>query len=310
MELPITVAATEVDIDRAIDALKIAVSAGLLTVTEFEDRLNAVYASASRTELDAIVGSLPRSNPHPPRWEARAAAGIACLIAVAAVSIVVVGWLARSPRSIQGAPTQTIAGAAPLSPEVSQAVLAAECGRTVPLSQMQTAWLNKPAAFALPSADIANKCVATAGLSASRTQSSDHIYIHLDLSLESGPIVIPAGLGVEPVTKAKTQIYTDNSQGVVTVAAGGTYTLSQLFREWGHPLTSQAIGNLRLLPDFPVLWFVNGKPVANANAIVLRSGEEIEGFEDLRGSTINPTKRYAFPPGYRPKKPSSPASQV
>jgi hypothetical protein len=236
--------------------------------------------------------------------------GIGCLVLLASASIAAIGWHARTPRSTQSAPPATIVGAMPVPPDVSQAVLRAECVRSVPLSQMQTAWLNKPVAFALPSAKDASKCVTTAGLSASHSRATGSIYVHIDLNLESGPVIIPTGLGVEPGSKAKAQIYTDNDQGVVTVAARGTYTLGQLFREWGHPLTSQAIGNLRLLPDFPVRWFVNGKPITNPNAIVLRSGEEIEGFEDLRGSAISPTKSYAFPPGYRPKKPASPGVQA
>jgi hypothetical protein len=53
-----------------------------------------------------------------------------------------------------------------------------------------------------------------------------------------------------------------------------------------------------LLPDFPISWFVNGKPVHDGTRILLRNHEEIQGFEDLRGSHINPTAHYDFPPGY------------
>jgi hypothetical protein len=151
-------------------------------------------------------------------------------------------------------------------------------------------------ALALPTGADVKSCASVAGLTSTKAQTTT-IHVHLDLQLASNTVTVPSGLGVDPASGARTQIVTDNDQGVVTVAQGGSYRLGQLFAEWGHPLTTAAIGNLRMLPDFPVSWFVNGKPVSDGASIPLRNHEEIEGFEDLRGSDIAPTAHYDFPPG-------------
>jgi Domain of unknown function (DUF1707) len=313
MDVPSLLSPTAIERDRVVDAMKAAVSDGRLTVPEFEVRLNAVYSVSSHADLDAVLHSFPPPGPpqaHLPVWMTAAAVlGVVGILLAAAVGIAALHH--RTPDRTLVPPISAPALTTPNAPSNNDdsggstntvgpphaAVIRASCMKSVPLSAMRTAWLNLPVRLATPSAANAASCFAVAGLSTTAPHSGA-IHVHVDFNMMGGVVVLPRGIGVDPANGARTQIYTDNNQGVVTVDANGTYTLGQLFYEWGHPLTSQAIGNLRLLPDDPVYWFVNGKHVTNAAAIPLRNHEEIEGFEDLRGAKINPTSSYAFPPGY------------
>jgi hypothetical protein len=299
MEAPLALAPTVLERDRVVEALKLAVSGGRLTLDEFQARLDAAFAAQTRAELEAIRRSVPA--PDAPSVSQRHWA-VLILIALLFVGLAGVIVLVRSQDSSLTGPRRadkTINE--PIQPAASgniPTVQRARCRRAIPFSQMQSALLNQPVALALPSAGEAKNCFAVAGLSTRDTNRTGDINVHLDLNLMSGGVTIPSGIGIDPGSKAKTQIYTNNDQGVVTIARGGNFTLGQLFLEWGHPLGTESIGNLLMLPDFPLYWFVNGKPVSNGSTIKLRNHDEIECFEDLRGSPIDPIAHYAFPPGY------------
>jgi Domain of unknown function (DUF1707) len=299
MDAPLVFGPTVAERERVVEVCKAAVSDGRLTVEEFETRLDAVYAAQSRAQLEQIVASVPAPgsagvNRH--KWVAL------ILVAWLIIAVVGVAALVREQRTISadpnGAHLVTSRGAQPLVPGSETTELPAQCLRSIPFSDSRTALLNRPVALGLPASSEFPKCAAAADLSASSAGPHLAIHVHLDVVLESNTVTVPTGLGVDSASGDRTQIFTDNDQGVVTVDANGSYTLGQLFTEWGHPLTTAAIGNLRMMPDFPVYWFVNGKRVGQAASIRLHNHDEIQGFEDLRGAKIKPTKRYAFPPGY------------
>jgi hypothetical protein len=282
---------TNAEREHVVDLLKSAVSDARLTVDEFQSRLDATYAVASRAELDEIVASVPLVDlPSSPRHRWVAVLLVACL----GIGVGVGGLVVTERRDSRHGPQIQ---AQQVVPRTSIKDLPAQCQPVTPFPDMQTAVLNQPVALALPDGPDVQRCASVAGLTSTKAQTNT-IHVHLDLELMSNTVPVPNGLGVDPASGARTQIFTDNDQGVVTVAQGGRYRLGQLFAEWGHPLTPAAIGNLRLLPDFPVSWFVNGKPVSDGAGIRLRNHEEIQGVEDLRGSDIEPTSHYAFPPGY------------
>ena len=93
------IAPTRVERDRTVDRLRDAVSAGLLTVEEFEERLDAAYAADTRSELDSLIANLPPPKTDPARRTTRRIWGILAGTAVAAVAVVVFAIVEVSPPS-------------------------------------------------------------------------------------------------------------------------------------------------------------------------------------------------------------------
>jgi hypothetical protein len=100
-----------------------------------------------------------------------------------------------------------------------------------------------------------------------------HIHQHLDVWVNGKKVTVPAGIGIYDDSYL-TELHVHDTSGVIHVESPhvSTFTLGQLFGEWGVKLTSTCIGrycgNLQ--------WWVNGeKMTGDPAALELESHQEI-----------------------------------
>lgn len=318
------------DYDYAARALRDAVSAGAIQWDEFERMLDQAYGAATLAELRALTGSLriplrrEVDGPRRPRFglvglvtSVLSVAGVLIFFAVGAhpatknpspVPAAPTISTVRAPRAAvsttAAAPVVTtsqtptglpVASNTPLAPGQTAAV-PAQCVTTVPYEQTQPICLDEVYQSLLP-ADPA-PCIAIAGLELqARSSAASYGHVHIDLDLQGGQAVVPAGTG--SASGKVTGIFTQSGTGIVWFSKGHQYTLGQLFLEWGQPVTATGqIGSMRADFGHPVTWFVNGAAVREPAKVVLHNHDEIQAFQDLAGARIAPTSSFACPPGY------------
>jgi hypothetical protein len=129
--------------------------------------------------------------------------------------------------------------------------------------------------------------------------------VHVELFAANRVVIVPAGLGTLPprttlsgrITSARCygDVVTLEPTGLVLVRQGAHTALSELFRDWGQPLTPVRLGPFSASPSKPVLVFVDGRrwrrspgavPLARHAVIVLEVGPY-----------VRPHVSYRFPPG-------------
>jgi hypothetical protein len=93
------VAPTRAERDRIVDQLRDAVSAGFLTVDEFEERLDAAYASGTHSELDSLIANLPQPKAAPEKRMTRRKWGILAGTAAAVVAFTAFAIVEVAPPS-------------------------------------------------------------------------------------------------------------------------------------------------------------------------------------------------------------------
>lgn len=298
---------TTAERDQAANWLKNAVSDGRLTLEEFNQRLDTVYAAKSSAEIHAVLAHvtppLTRNRKH--FLGPLIAVGVAAAALLFAGAVAAIGDAAHSATEGRdcgcGSPLSYLTNQNDGGQQASTSFGAPDpvtCTRSVPFSAMETATLNGPFWLPLPNRRQAQRCFAVAHLATSARPSKATLHVHLELQFMSGAVQVPRGLGVDPATHAHTAMYTDNDQGVVTVESTRSHTLGQLFEEWGHPLTRNSVGHMRMLDGYPMHWYVNGAPVLQPASLVLHNHDQIECFQDMRGAPINPDSSYDFPAGY------------
>ncbi|HST24421.1 MAG TPA: hypothetical protein VLJ76_00370 [Gaiellaceae bacterium] len=112
-------------------------------------------------------------------------------------------------------------------------------------------------------------------------QLAFHIHQHLDLFVNGKRVTVPQYVGIQINSQAQTatfaELHTHLTDGVIhnESARNVRFTLAQFFAVWGVRLTSKCVGSFKGSCDNLHAW-LNGKPVANPAAIVLKSHEEIE----------------------------------
>lgn len=108
--------------------------------------------------------------------------------------------------------------------------------------------------------------VGAAGLRAAPSEGTvQHFHVHLDLLVDDRPVTVPANVGIDVVQQAYSEIHTHAETGVVHVEAASadtTFTLGQLFVEWGVRLDRAHLGGLEV-GDGHRLWaYVDGRPLS------------------------------------------------
>jgi hypothetical protein len=108
---------------------------------------------------------------------------------------------------------------------------------SVPSAQMRFEDLTRPAVFPAP-ADVAGNVRASGLLLLSGSNIQYHFHAHLSVWLMSGPVVVPSGLGIDPISGAMSVVHTHTSSGLIHIESEGypNFTLGQFFTEWGQPL--------------------------------------------------------------------------
>jgi hypothetical protein len=123
---------------------------------------------------------------------------------------------------------------------------------------------------------------------------AEHIHAHLDLYVKGKRIQVPANIGIDFQQQFITELHTHDATGVIHIESPKvtTFSLGQLFGEWGVKLTSRCVGPY----CGSVRWWVNGKAKhGDPAAHVLRAHEEIVVAEGAPPFVV--PKVYAFPPG-------------
>jgi hypothetical protein len=123
---------------------------------------------------------------------------------------------------------------------------------------------------------------------------AEHIHAHLDLYVKGRRIQVPADIGIDVRQQFITELHTHDTTGVIHIESPvvTTFSLGQLFGEWGVKLTSRCVGPY----CGAVHWWVNGKAKhGDPAAHVLRAHEEIVVAEGAAPFVV--PKTYAFPLG-------------
>ncbi len=82
--------------------------------------------------------------------------------------------------------------------------------------------------------------IIAAGITADASeQLASHTHTHLDVFYDGVPVEVPGGIGIDPNGKYISPLHTHSTSGVIHMeaAASRTFTLGQIFQEWGVSLT-------------------------------------------------------------------------
>jgi len=94
-----------------------------------------------------------------------------------------------------------------------------------------------------------------------------HTHQHLTISVDGEPVQVPANLGVDPAAGTMSALHTHDTSGIVHVESPKvtTFTLGQLFTEWGVALGTNRVGGyVDGRDDRHVAVFVDGKQTTTA----------------------------------------------
>lgn len=106
---------------------------------------------------------------------------------------------------------------------------------------------------------------ASAGLDLGPMGTAEHYHPRLRIIIDGKDVPIPANIGVDPTTGAMSAVHTHETDGTIHIeadTAGETFTLGQLFTQWGVTLTPTQIGGVRAKAGQQMNVTSNGMPVA------------------------------------------------
>lgn len=122
--------------------------------------------------------------------------------------------------------------------------------------------------------------VAAAGLDLGPMGTAEHYHPHLTITVDGQPVPVPPNIGVDPNTGAMSAVHTHEGDGTIHIEAhtvGETFTLGQLFTQWGVALTPTQVGGVKAKAGEKVTVTTNGTPVAGDPAdLRLEPDQQIE----------------------------------
>jgi hypothetical protein len=127
-----------------------------------------------------------------------------------------------------------------------------------------------------------------------------HYHAHLDVIVDDQHITVPAGLGIDNTRRAISPLHTHDTSGIVHIESGQEipFTLSQLFTEWGQPLTTHQVGPKTISANEALHVYRNGKPIpGDPAALKFQARDEIAIWAGPTGATPDPPNTYEFPAG-------------
>jgi hypothetical protein len=147
--------------------------------------------------------------------------------------------------------------------------------------------------------------IAAAGLHAQSTEALQvHYHAHVDIIDDNVAVEVPPYIGFliqGGQAVGLTPLHTHDGSGIVHIesAADVSFTLGQVFTEWGVRLTSNQIGGLITGNGMVLRVYVDGVPFTGDPAtVVLRPHEEIAFWFGAASATPRVPGDYQFPPGY------------
>jgi hypothetical protein len=105
-----------------------------------------------------------------------------------------------------------------------------------------------------------------------------HIHQHLDILVNSKPVIVAAGIGINPVARFISPLHTHDVSGVIHVESDvmRDFTLGQFFDVWGVRLSKDCVGGYCAKGTDTLRVFVNGKSISgDPRNLVLREHQEI-----------------------------------
>jgi hypothetical protein len=127
---------------------------------------------------------------------------------------------------------------------------------------------------------------------------AQHIHQHLDLYINGKKTTVPPDIGIDVVNGFITELHVHEGEaGTIHVESPDQrdFTLGEFFAVWGVKLTKNCIGMYCGTTAKPVKWYVNGKPIADPENLLLRSHQEIVGVYGKPPAKI--PKSFKFPEG-------------
>ena len=104
-----------------------------------------------------------------------------------------------------------------------------------------------------------------------------HIHAMLHIYKDGLLIPVPADIGIDTSKNVETSLHTHDVTGVIHMEAPHRvpFTLGDFFKVWGVKLGPEQVGNLHGSGGNALHFYVNGKPLANPAAYLLRRGDSI-----------------------------------
>ncbi|MEV7970896.1 hypothetical protein AB0O34_33625 [Sphaerisporangium sp. NPDC088356] len=142
--------------------------------------------------------------------------------------------------------------------------------------------------------------VLAAGLKFGPMGMAEHYHSHLDVYVDGKPVSVAADIGIDPGSEEMAAVHTHDTRGVIhieTDVKGQTYTLGQIFTEWGVTLNATQIGTLKAGNGKTLTTYVNGQKLdGDPAAIVLKPHLQIALVYGKPGSSFTPPATYRFKP--------------
>jgi hypothetical protein len=158
-----------------------------------------------------------------------------------------------------------------------------------------------PAPWAANTADLAQRLQAIGVPPLSPMEGTAvHIHQHLDLYVDGGKVVVPAGIGIDPAV-GYAPLHTHDPSGVVHVESPTvrTYTLGQFFAVWGVRFTPSCLGGDCAGGGRQLRVFVDGRAYqGDPTTLVLAAHQELVVAFGTAAQLPTPVpSSYQFPPG-------------
>jgi hypothetical protein len=99
-----------------------------------------------------------------------------------------------------------------------------------------------------PAPTDASALIASAGLDLGPMGTAEHYHPHLRIIIGDQEVPVPSNIGVDQTTGAMSAVHTHEADGTIHVEAdteGDTFTLGQVFTQWGVQLTPTQIGGVK-----------------------------------------------------------------
>ena len=154
--------------------------------------------------------------------------------------------------------------------------------------------------------------VAKAGLTLTPEETlTVHYHAHLDVIVDGSPVEVPAGLGInvgpngalpEHGSRGIAPLHTHDTSGILHIEAAknDTFTLGQVFTEWGVALSAGHVGAYATgdSGDRTVDVYVNGQRyTGDPNQLVIKAHEEIAVIATSAAHKAPIPRTYHFPEG-------------
>jgi hypothetical protein len=104
-----------------------------------------------------------------------------------------------------------------------------------------------------------------------------HIHPKLAVYVRGERIEVPANIGIDPARSPTEMagLHTHDGSGVIHVENAADPTLGQFFEIWGVPLSPTQLGPHQAKDSETVRAWVDGKPAAELEDLVMEDGQEI-----------------------------------